>query len=65
MTNKARLIVDYENCFPVRARCSLCGDELAQSEPPIILIGETILSFALQFIDHMEKKHLSNDVNGL
>jgi hypothetical protein len=57
---KAELIVDYgANQFPASAKCSLCGEEMSQSEPRLASIGETIQWFAGQFTAQMEQKHPS------
>jgi hypothetical protein len=47
-----------ENSIPVSAKCSMCGEQMAQGKPRIINPIENVEWFAAQFGLHVAQIHL-------
>ena len=65
MIVSARLVIEYNaDSFPVTAKCTICGEEMPQSDQRITLIGKNIKWFTEQFTIHMAQKHPTVDSIG-
>ena len=47
-----------ENSIPVSAKCSLCGEQMPQAKPRIVVPMDNVEWFAAQFRVHVERCHL-------
>jgi len=59
---KPELVIGYdEECRPVQAVCSACGEEMPKGEPRVTTTKEMITWFSSQFYFHVRRKHAEEE----